>query len=334
MRRRNPLTRRGNAALFLAGCGILACLFLAAGCVAKPPVRPPVESPPPVAAAPPPSVTASPDPALLVERVDPDIEAAMEQFARTGKAPIIDRRKDGFVLYPFTGAEDVIYCQRKHMCRLDLEEGEMIVGKPVCGACWTAEETNSGDMQDVGALWELTGFLSGPEGRRTQHVIVKPREYAGNTNLMFGTDKGRVYSVRLVAKAKQRDVRVGWFYPKDLGKQFAAMRAQVAQEKAAQQPKDITCGFSLPPDQLDQRYTVQGGKAWVANDGKTTCVRPPSMNGELPVVFTETPDGKSAILNYRVRSGYFLIDGVPEVLSFVSGSDDAKRTVTITREGQ
>jgi type IV secretory pathway VirB9-like protein len=327
---KNPLTATGETVLLALACAALLCVVFLSGCV-KQPVRPLVESPPPVAAAPPPPVEAPLDPAPLVERVEPDIEAAMEQFARTGKAPIIDRSKDGFVLYPFTGREDVIYCQRRHMCRMDLEEGEVIVGTPVCGACWTAESTHSGDMEDVGALWELTGFLSGPEGRRTQHVIVKPREYSGSTNLMFGTDKGRVYSLRLVAKAKQRDVRVGWWYPLDIGKQFAAMRAQVAQEKAAQQPRDITCGFSLPPDQLDQRYTVQGGKVWIANDGKNTCLRPEHVNGELPVVFTQAPDGTSEILNYRVRSGgYYQIDGVPGVLSFVSGAD----TVTITRVGQ
>jgi type IV secretory pathway VirB9-like protein len=338
MQIRNPLTATGNFTLVLLGVGILVCLFLS-GCVKQPvrPPEPPQVSLPPPAEAPPVTHAPAPDPAPLVEQLEPDVQQAMERYHKTGKAPVIDRSKShGFVRYPYALIEPVVYCQLLHVCEIELEEGEAVVGKPVCGACWTETAQGSqGTLDDTGYLWDLNGFLSDPEGRRTQHITVKPREYATTTNLFFGTDKGRVYRLKLVPKVKQRDVRVSFYYPEEAEKQFAAMRAQVLQEKAAQQQVDVGCGFVLPVDQLDQQYTIEGGSAWIANDGKTTCVRTSSMNGELPVVFTHGTNGKSALLNYRVKpGGYYQIDGVPAVLSFVSGAGETKQTMTITREGR
>jgi type IV secretory pathway VirB9-like protein len=258
----------------------------------------------------------------------------MEVYQKTGRAPEI-RRKDGVVRYPYTVGEIPIFCRRMLITRIQLEEGETVVGKPMCGACWTEEGVSQGTSeQAIEALWEVTGMLSGPEGRRTQHIIVKPREFSRETNLMFGTDKGRIYNLKLVPKAKHRDQVATFYYPQNLAQTFAAMQRQVGRERAAQQPRYLPCGFSLPPEQLDQSYRVEGEPVWVANDGKTTCLRPSMVTGDLPVLFTPLPDGGHAVVNYRVQDGHFQVDGVPAVLSLVSGTGEGKVTTTITRVRQ
>jgi type IV secretory pathway VirB9-like protein len=255
----------------------------------------------------------------------------MEVYQKTGRGPEI-RRKDSVVRYAYTIGEVPIYCRRMHITRIQLEEGEMVVGKPMCGACWTEEGVSQGASEHaIEELWEVTGMLSGPEGRRTQHIIVKPREFSRVTNLMFGTTAGRIYNLKLVPQAKHRDQVAMFYYPQNLAQTFAAMQRHVVREQAAQRPRDLPCGFSLPPDKLDEHYRVDGASVWVANDGKTTCVRPSVVTGDLPVLFTPLPDGGHAVVNYRVRDGHFQVDGVPAVLSLVSGTGEGKVTTTITR---
>src|SRR5262245_55078483 len=106
MRRRHLhlLTATGTWAVFFLGLGIMACLWLS-GCATNRRVPPP--SPPmagqmveakPVVEQPPTPVTPPGLPAPFLSEEDPDIKAALAMFLEKGKAPPIDKSKQGFVI--------------------------------------------------------------------------------------------------------------------------------------------------------------------------------------------------------------------------------------------
>lgn len=272
-----------------------------------------VEDPPAPALAPPTDAT-------LLPADSPDVQSALAQYLKTGKAPIVEKKTAGFLRYPFGLSQPVVVCQPLRVCDIELEPGEQILGTPVCG--------------DGGkdGRWVIDGFLSGPAGKRIPHVTVKPTDWHLATNLTIGTDR-RVYYIALVSKANAYIRRIGFYYPEDAVQKFTALRqdAQVTREQTA-----ATLPL-LSLDQLDDRYTIEGTPAWrptwVANDGTHTYVKLPldGAHSDAPALFVQTPQGNAALVNYRVKGGYYVVDRVFDqaVLSWGAGRD--KQTVTITR---
>src|SRR5262249_32246109 len=197
---------------------------------------------------------APPTDATLLPADSPEVQAALGQYTKTGKAPVIEQKSAGFVRYPFGLSQPVVVCQPLRVCDIELEPGEQILGTPAYG--------------DGGkdGRWVIDGFLSGPAGKRVPHVTVKPTDWHLATNLTIGTDR-RVYYIALVSKANAYIRRIGFYYPEESAQKFTALRQDnhVAQEQAT---------ASLPLlalDQLDDRYRIEGTAAWrptwVANDG-------------------------------------------------------------------
>jgi len=272
-----------------------------------------VEDSPAPAVAPPTDVT-------LLPVDSPEVQAALEQYTKTGKAPVIEKKNAGFVRYPFGLSQPVVVCQPLRVCDIELEPGEQILGTPVCG--------------DGGkdGRWVIDGFLSGPAGKRTPHVTVKPSEWNIATNLTIGTDR-RVYYIGLVAKANAYVRRIGFYYPEAAVAKFNALW----QADHTEQQQGAATLPTLSLDQLDDRYTIEGNTArrptWVANDGTHTYVKLPldGTHSDAPALFVQTPQGNAALVNYRVKGGYYVVDRVFDraVLTWGTGRD--KQTVTITR---
>src|SRR5215813_7080289 len=271
-----------------------------------------VEDPPAPAVAPAPEVT-------LLPADSPEVQAALEQYTKTGKAPVIEKKTTGFVRYPFGLSQPVVICQPLRVCDIELEAGEQILGTPVCG--------------DGGkdGRWVIDGFLSGPAGKRTPHVTVKPTELNIATNLTIGTDR-RVYYIALIAKPNTYVRRIGFYYPEDAVAKFNALRQESANEQ------QVTAALPLLSlDQLDDRYTIEGDTAWrptwVANDGTHTYVRLPleGTHSDAPALFVQTPQGTATLVNYRVKSGYYIVDSVFDQAVLTRGSGRDKQMVTITR---
>src|SRR2546428_7773656 len=85
-----------------------------------------VEDPPAPAVAPSIDVT-------LLPADSPEVQAALEQYTKTGKAPVIEKKTAGFVRYPFGLSQPVVICQPLRVCDIELEAGEQILGTPVSG---------------------------------------------------------------------------------------------------------------------------------------------------------------------------------------------------------
>jgi len=93
-------------------------------------------------------------------------------------------------------------------------------------------------------------------------------------------------------------------------------------------------------EHLDDRYQIDGNTAWkptwVANDGMHTYVKMPLdlRHSDAPALFVQTAGGSTALVNYRVKAGYYVVDTVFERAILTWGSGNDQQTVTITRAGR
>ncbi len=270
----------------------------------------------------PPQVTA-PAEATFIPADAPEVQTALQTYVRSGKAPIIEQKRAGFVRYPYGLSQPVVYCQPLRVCDIELEAGEQILGVPICG--------------DGGkdGRWVIDGFLSGPPNKRIPHVTVKPTDWNLSTNLTIGTDR-RVYYIALVSKPNSYLRRIGFYYPDDAVAKFNAMRNEAhatQQQVAASLP-------SLALDQLDDRYQIDGHATWkptwIANDGTRTFVKMPTdlHQTDAPTLFIEHPNGQQALVNFRQRAGFYIVDTVFDRAILTWGSGREQQTVTITRAGR
>lgn len=265
----------------------------------------------------------TPSEATFIPADSPEVQTALQTYVSSGKAPIIEQKRAGFVRYPYGLSQPVVYCQPLRVCDIELEAGEQILGVPICG--------------DGGkdGRWVVDGFLSGPSDKRIPHVTVKPTDWHLSTNLTIGTDR-RVYYVALVSKPNSYLRRIGFYYPEDAVAKFNALRTEA---HAAQQQVAATLP-SLALDQLDDHYQVEGHAAWkptwIANDGTRTFVKMPAdlHQTDAPTLFIEHPDGQHALVNFRQRAGFYIVDTVFDRAVLTWGSGREQQTVTITRAGR
>jgi P-type conjugative transfer protein TrbG len=285
-------------------------LLLVSGCAAPRSVPPP--PPPPIAtlteakpmAEPPPQPVTTLTDATFIPADSPEIQEALQQYLKSGKAPVIEKKSAGFMVFPYGLSQPVLYCQFLKVCDIELELGEKVSGVPACGDCGNEEG---------GGRWVLQGFLSGPAERQTQHVLVKPKDWDITTNLVIGTDR-RVYYIALVSRRDKYVRRLRFYYPEDVLKQLNTQQqatAKVEQSVVATLPH-------VSIEELDDRYQIEGHTAWrptwVVNDGVHTYLKMPAdlHTTDAPALFVETPNGENTLVNYRVRGRYYIVDKIFE----------------------
>src|SRR5260370_10511836 len=105
--------------------------------------------------------------------------------------------KDGRVVYAYGGGLPVVVCAPLHVCILELEPGEKIVGEP-----------HIGDS----IRWEISPSVSGSGPDATPLIIIKPRIAGLDTTMVVPTDR-RAYYVRLESKPNEYIARVAFSYP-------------------------------------------------------------------------------------------------------------------------
>jgi type IV secretion system protein VirB9 len=266
---------------------------------------------------------ASPATAELVGPDDPDIRAALDAWKAGGQAPII--RKDEFVQYPYALTEAVVVCQPLRVCDIELETGEEILNV---------------SLGDTGR-WLVSPAFSGDRETLTPHVLVKPTDYGIATNAVITTTR-RTYYLALVSSAKTDSTphvrRVKFYYPQDLVQQANAS----FREKAAQQKKDQERMVARVPrvtlDALSFAYQVEGDAVpWkpvrVFDDGTHVYIQMPEAMRvtDAPALFVSTRTGEVALVNYRLRQQYFVVDKLFDSAVLVLGVGDRQERVTIRR---
>jgi type IV secretion system protein VirB9 len=264
-----------------------------------------------------------PSTAELVGPDDPDIQAALAAWKAGGQAPII--RKEEFVQYPYGLTEAVVVCQPLRVCDIELETGEEILNV---------------SLGDTGR-WLVSPAFSGDRETLTPHVLVKPTDHDIATHAVITTTR-RTYYLALVSSGKAEATthvrRVKFYYPQDLVQQAnASFRARAAQHKRDQE-RTVARVSRVALDSLNFGYQVEGdGVPWkpvrVFDDGTHVYIQMPEAMRvtEAPALFVQTRAGDVALVNYRLRQQYYVVDKLFDSAVLLLGVGDRQERVTIRR---
>jgi type IV secretion system protein VirB9 len=261
----------------------------------------------------------------LVGPEDPEIQAALQAFKAGNPAPII--RTEEFIQYPHGLTEAVLTCEPLRVCDIELETGEEILSLSL------------GDS----SRWLATPAFSGAHATLTPHVIVKPTEYGIVTNAVITTTR-RTYYLGLVSKQKGDPGhvrRIKFYYPRDL---LQEVNGLLRARQAASQREHETTVARLPRlsvEALNFGYEVSEGQGlpWrpvrVFDDGRQVYIQMPEAMraSEAPVLLVQTRGGEAALVNYRLRSPYYVVDKLFESAVLIVGVGQSQERVTIRRAG-
>lgn len=276
-----------------------------------------------LASAPPPEP--SPATGELVGPEDPEIQAALQAFKAGNPAPII--RTEEFIQYPHGLTEAVVTCEPLRVCDIELETGEEILNL---------------SLGDAGR-WLASPAFSGANSALTPHVIVKPTEYGIVTNAVITTTR-RTYYLGLVSKPKGKPGhvrRVKFYYPRDLLQEVNGLFR--ARQAASRREQETTVArlprLSVEALNFDYEVTEGQGLPWrpvrVFDDGRQVYIQmPESMRtSEAPVLLVQTRGGEAALVNYRLRTPYYVVDKLFETAVLIIGVGHSQERVTIRRAG-
>jgi P-type conjugative transfer protein TrbG len=281
--------------------GLLAALLIAPGCATRTPA-PPLELVPAKLLEPAPP---APPPETLLDRQPKAVRAAIEDYAHSHEAQVLH---EGITtLFPYDpNRQPVVECKPLRVTEIDLAPGE------------SANSVAAGDTE----RWIVTAV----EGR----VLVKPKAAGVATNLIILTDR-RSYSVAL-RTGRHYMPRVGFYYPREALAAEQARKSALA--KTAQQA-------AVPPAlaKLNFGYSISGPDVpWkpvqVFDDGSRVYVEMPRdlMASDAPSLMVAS-NGDDALVNYRVKGRYYLVDRLFQQAVLVSGTGAARAEVSIRRNG-
>jgi type IV secretion system protein TrbG len=225
--------------------------------------------------------------------VTPDTTTPNERIGAANIAAKVEPTRAGYInaiqVYPYTkGALYQLYAAVNQVTDIALEAGEKLVSVSAGDTVrWVVGDTNSG------------------EGKETQvHILVKPIAPDLTTNLVITTDR-RTYHLELHATDKTYMAAVSWTYP----------AASLIALKGTTDPAAITTIEPGPnAEDIRFRYRLEGDAPWkpvrVFDDGVKVYIQFPSglKQGEAPPLFMIGGDGKTALVNYRVKGNTYIVD--------------------------
>lgn len=194
-------------------------------------------------------------------------------------------------IYPYTrGALYQVYSAPEQVTDIALQPGEELMS------------VSAGDT----VRWVLGDTVSGAGDQAQVHILVKPIQPGIKTNLIITTSR-RAYHLELHAFQKTYMAAVSWRYSDE-----PLVRRTV-------RPESESDGLrSMPGLQLDRirfRYDITGDEphwrpARVFDDGRKVYIQFPARldQGEAPPLFVVGRDGKSQLVNYRMRGNYYVVD--------------------------
>ncbi len=269
-------------------------------------------------------VSSAPSKAEFITSLDPDIRKAYLEYQKTGKAPTIETQD--FLQFPFGQTEPLIYCQPIHSCDVTLQAGESITG------------VYPGDT----ARWKYVEGVSGVGSDAQPHLIFKPTDYDLSTNVVITTTK-RTYHLGLVSKQDSYVRQVSFWYPDDIEAQWQKVNQDAESKWQGQNQTEFAQLPDINLNNVDFNYNIStsflSSPAWkplrAFNDGTHVYIEmPPAMRTtDAPALFTISSDQQKALVNYRVRGNYYIVDQLFKQAVMVAGVGSAQERVTITYKG-
>jgi P-type conjugative transfer protein TrbG len=183
-----------------------------------------------------------------------------------------------------------VYAAPEKITDIALEKGEELVS------------VSAGDT----VRWIIGDTTSGAAGTERVHILVKPTRGDLKTNLVI-TSNRRTYHIELTATPQTWMSSVSWSYPLD---QLMVLKNTA---KRADEVAPMAQGILL--EHLNFRYELSGDRpAWrplrAFDDGEKVYLEFPAhiAQGDLPPLFILGPHHTAELVNYRVRSPYYIID--------------------------
>jgi len=176
--------------------------------------------------------------------------------------------------------------------------------------------------------WVIGDTKSGTGEGEQIHLIAKPTRLGLKANLIVTTDR-RTYYLELKSEPDTWMAAVSWDYPHD------RLLALKTANRDRESVMPIASGVQL--DQLKFRYEISGDKpSWrpvrAFDDGSKVYIQFPDGigQGEMPPLFVIGPVGDTQLVNYRVRSPYYIVDRLFGAAELRLGGKKAQ-VVRITR---
>jgi type IV secretion system protein VirB9 len=225
----------------------------------------------------------------------PGLAHPSQMVAGANAAARVNPDRAGYVnaIQRFAYAEGALYqvfTAPGRVTEIVLEPGEQLVGPGPVAA---------GDT----ARWIIGDTESGKGSTRRVHILLKPTRPDLATNLIINTDR-RTYHLELRATSASWMASVSWTYPQD------ALIALTTPSARAPDPEPARLNI----EQLNFAYRITGKAPFrpsrVFDDGTQVYVEfPPAIaQGELPPLFVMGADGKTELVNYRLRGRYIVVD--------------------------
>jgi type IV secretion system protein VirB9 len=208
----------------------------------------------------------------------------------------IEPVKNGYInaiqVYPYTkGALYRLYAAVNEVTDIALEPGEKLISVSAGDTVrWVVGDTTSGEGKDA-----------------ITHILVKPVGADLETNLLITTDR-RAYHLEMRSSQSTYMASVSWTYP---ASQLVSLRKQRAE---ADLTAAVVVDAEVNVEALRFRYRIEGDAPWrprqVFDDGAKVYIKfPPGLaQSEAPPLFVVGPDGKPALVNYRVRGTTYIVD--------------------------
>lgn len=244
-----------------------------------------------------------------------------EAIARGRQSALIEPSVDGYVnaiqIYPYTeGALYRLYSSPGQVSDIALQPGETLVS------------VSAGDT----VRWVVGDTLSGSGPSARAHVLVKPISAGIRTNLMIATDR-RTYHLELESVNGGYMAALSWRYPSDELAELAS-RNGMAEVRAA---SSVEAGLTL--DSLNFDYRLSGDRPdWkpvrVFDDGRQVFIQMPKTieTTDMPPLFVLGDGGDAELVNYRIRSNYYVVDRLFQAAELRLGTK--RQTVVKIEKGQ
>jgi P-type conjugative transfer protein TrbG len=222
--------------------------------------------------------------------------AAKDRIAAAHRSARVEPSRDGYInaiqVYPYSrGALYQLYAAVNQVTDIGLEPGEKLVSVSAGDTVrWVVADTTSGEGKDA-----------------TVHILIKPIAADIDTNLVITTDR-RTYHLEMHASASTYMASVTWTYPAAELTRLKKRHADAALAAAAVADTGVNI------EALRFRYRLEGEAPWkplqVFDDGAKVYILFPAglPQSEAPPLFVLGGDGRSALVNYRVRGTTYIVD--------------------------
>jgi len=252
----------------------------------------------------------------------PALVATYQKYLASGAKDNVEGEGITTLAYSPYGSP-LMTCAPLQLCQIILEKGEVV------------QDMAAGDP----TRWQLATMTVGDQdsGDASMIITVKPNAEKMSTTLTITTDK-RLYRFRLLADKTAESPTVNFWYPEDtLKRNTRASQKRVAEEKKARKKVATPEHFSLEESNFNYRLKGDNPRWKPAqafdNGMKTFILFPTSVaSSDLPVAFASV-NGKQALVNYRFKMPYMILDGVYKEIILVSGGDKNKAQLTVINHG-